>query len=164
MKFIAYAFLSFTIAPIIGIIIGIPFDKYLLKNYPVVLFTVIIIFSSLGIYSLYLYKKSYKYVNDAVLAIFTGWVALTYLLTGEKTSEIIPSEKLIETHPLMYYLIILKLTIVANGLLAKIFITLNELYHARKAENKSGKYTDVLKMTISSIKSFFNSQKDGVKK
>ncbi|CAR46806.1 putative phage protein [Proteus mirabilis HI4320] len=43
MKFIAYAFLPFTIAPIIGI----PFDKYLLKNYPVALFTVIIIFSSL---------------------------------------------------------------------------------------------------------------------
>lgn len=89
---------------------------------------------------------------------------MTYLLTGEKTSEIIPSEKLIETHPLMYYLIILKLTIVANGLLAKIFITLNELYHARKAENKSGKYTDVLKMTISNIKSFFDPKKERVKK
>ncbi|WP_162617425.1 hypothetical protein [Proteus mirabilis] len=86
------------------------------------------------------------------------------LTHGGKTREIIPSEKLIETHPLMYYLIILKLTIVVNGFLAKILITLNELYYARKAENKSGKYTDVLKMTISNIKSFFNPKKERVKK
>ncbi|MER3385047.1 hypothetical protein [Pectobacterium aroidearum] len=92
-KFMSYVFLSIFIAPIIGIIIGIPFDKFLLKNYPVALFFTIIILSSLGIYSLYFYKKSYKYVNDIVLATFSGWVALEYLLTGEKASEIPPPQK-----------------------------------------------------------------------
>lgn len=162
-KSISYFFLSIFIIPIIGIIIGIPFDKFLLKNHPIALFSGIIILSSLGIYSLYFYRKSYNYFNDAVLAIFTGWIALEYLLTGEKSSEIIPSENLLKTNPLVYYFIILKLITIANSLLAKIFITFHELYNARKTENDSGEYSDFLKSIISHFKSFSNSKKNRVK-
>lgn len=138
MKFLCYIFLAILITPMAGMFIGVLANNFILENYPKSLFTIITFISAILIYSLYLHRNSYKYLNDSILTFFTGLIAITYLIYGKKIGEIIPSYETMKSHSYYYYFTITKLVIVANCLLAKLFINLDEFISNRIKENEEG--------------------------
>ncbi len=143
MKFFCYLFLVILISPIAGVTSGILFDNYLIRNTPEILFGVVIFISATLIFCLYLHRSSYKYLNDFILTFFTGLIAITYLMYGKKIGEVIPSYEMMKSDKYYYYLTITKLIIVADCLLAKLFINLDEFISNRIKENKVGGTTSI---------------------
>lgn len=92
--------------------------------------------SSLTFFICYI-RKSYKYLNDFILALSAGVIAFIYLLTGSKELTILPPADLLEKDELAFFLIMLNFILVANSLISKIFLTVYDFFKERKTEQKT---------------------------
>ncbi|HAV1945966.1 TPA: hypothetical protein JG947_004608, partial [Enterobacter hormaechei subsp. steigerwaltii] len=78
------------------IIIAAIFNLTLITEYPkIYLSTTLLITSSITFFICYI-RKSYKYLNDLILALSAGVIAFIYLLTGSKKLTILPPADLLE--------------------------------------------------------------------
>ncbi|ENV9556068.1 hypothetical protein ACUTFX_09430 [Enterobacter hormaechei] len=136
------------------IIIAAIFNLTLITEYPkIYLSTTLLITSSITFFICYI-RKSYKYLNDLILALSAGVIAFIYLLTGSKKLTILPPADLLEKDRLAFFLIILNFIVVANSLISKIFLTTYDFSKERRKEKKSFHRLNFTKRVISLFRRF----------
>lgn len=123
-KPIAYLILSLFFFIIVGSIASLLLNINWISNHPVGFFLFYLFISALLTLLLYLMRPSYKYANDIVLAISAGLYSLEFITTGEKDFQALPTLELMSEHPLQFYIKSFFLVVVANSLIAKVFINI----------------------------------------
>lgn len=153
---IARIILSIWCTFFILIIASAIFNITLITKYPkTYLGTTLLITSSLTYFICYI-RKSYKYLNDFILALSAGAIAYFYLLTGSKEFDILPPTDLLEKDKLTFFFIVLKFIFIANSLITKVLLTIHDFVTERKAEKESFRKLNFKKRVILFFrKSFF---------
>ncbi|EKN3361116.1 hypothetical protein O8H66_000940 [Yersinia ruckeri] len=137
IRIIARIILSILGAFSLIIITAAIYNITLITKYPkTYLGTTLLMTSSLTFFICYI-RKSYKYLNDFILALSAGVIAFIYLLTGSKELTILPPADLLEKDELAFFLIMLNFILVANSLISKIFLTVYDFFKERKTEQKT---------------------------
>ncbi|MDC6673058.1 hypothetical protein OEZ80_21760 [Leclercia adecarboxylata] len=159
IRTIARVILSILGTFFIIIIVSAIFNITLITEYPkTYLSTTLLMTSSLTYFVCYI-TKSYKYLNDFILALSAGVVALVYLLTGSKDLDLLPPADLLEKDRLTFFLIVLKFMVIANSLISKILLTFHDFLKERKTEKESFKNLNFTKRVILFYRKYFFKKK-----
>ncbi len=135
-RYMGYFLLAVILLPLLSMLVYISFNSEWMTNNPKSYLLGYILFSSFCLIRLFILRGSYKYANDLILAISAGWIGTSYLTTGQKIFDELPSLDLLKDNPFLFYAIAFKFILVCSSLISKIVITLIEFIRAWIQEEK----------------------------
>jgi len=135
-RYVIYFIIGLITLPCFATLLFPLFNKEWIESNPNNYLVFYIVLASFLIIRLFILRSSYKYANDLILAISAGWVGISYLLTGQKTFDELPTYELLIHNPSLYYTIAFKFIMVASSLLSKCIITCIEFIRAWRTEEK----------------------------
>jgi hypothetical protein len=135
-RYMGYFLIAVILLPLLSMLVYISFNTKWMTNNPKCYLFGYILFASFCLIRLFILRGSYKYANDLILAISAGWIGTSYLVTGQKIFDELPSLELLKDDPLLFYAISFKFILVCSSLISKIVITLIEFIRAWRKEEK----------------------------
>ncbi|WP_449549965.1 hypothetical protein [Lelliottia amnigena] len=135
-RYMGYFLLAVILLPLLSMLVFISFNTNWMTNNPKSYLLGYILFASFCLIRLFILRGSYKYANDLILAISAGWIGTSYLVTGQKIFDELPSLELLKDDPLLFYAISFKFILVCSSLISKIVITLIEFIRAWRKEEE----------------------------
>lgn len=156
LKSIAALIIVFLSLPVVIVIIGVIFFSSNLSTYHFGLhYFMFSVLCSIPIYLLYRKRNSYKNLNDTLLFFFASITAISYITEDELALFAkLPSADLQAEHPVIFFIVLIKLILMVNCSIAKTIISFHEWIKASNSEVTTS-FNESWENTKKNIQSFF---------